>query len=158
VFEEMLNRYLTSNDADFKLPASIEEYTMYNDFKLYEHLANSKNEWAQRIAVKKPYRMVSEIHTTASGQKAQGVYDKLMKKGFDVIWASSKARLSKYHTASSHDLAHPIYVIDSYDLKEKPTPIHESTEIFEKYESARVIDRLYVAPENFSEAQLVLNS
>lgn len=158
IFEEMLNRYLTSNDADFRLPSSIEDYTLYNDFKLYEHLAGSKNEWAQRIALKKPYRMVSEIHSSSSGKKAQGIFDRLTEHKIDVIWASSKARLSKYHSSSTNDLAHPIYVIDSYDLSEKPTPIHESTEIFEKYESARVIDRLYVAPEKYAEAKGILNS
>ncbi len=153
VYEEMLNRYLTSPDCDFQLPASIAEYTKYNDFKLYEHLAGSPNEWAQRIAFKKPYKMFAEFHTTAENTRPEKLRDNLIAEGIDVIWASSKARLSKYHSSSPEDRAYPIYVIDQYDKWDKPTPIDKSTEIFQKYEAARIIDRLYVAPENYEKAQ-----
>ena len=74
-----------------------------------------------------------------------------------MIWASSKARLSKYHSSSADDRAYPIYVIDQYDKWDKPSPIDQTTEIFQKYESARIIDRLYVAPENYEKAQELLN-
>lgn len=158
IYEEMLNRYLDAADADFRLPAEINQYTLYNDFKLYEHLAASKNEWAQRIAFKKPYRMISEIHSAGSNEKAFRIDELLKKNNIDVIWASSKARLSKYHQASDENAAHPIYVIDSYDPSEKPTPIHETTEIFKKYESARIIDRLYVAPDKFEDCQRLIQA
>ena len=46
------------------LPADINEYTKYNDYKLYEHLASVKNPWAQRIAQRRPYRMLIELHST----------------------------------------------------------------------------------------------
>ncbi|MEZ0391916.1 MAG: HD domain-containing protein [Pseudobdellovibrionaceae bacterium] len=157
VYEEMLNRYLTSPDCTFKLPASIDEYTKYNDFRLYEHLAASPNEWAQRVALKKPYKMFAEFHTTAENTRPEKLRDSLIAQGIDVIWASSKARLSKYHAASPEDKAYPIYVIDQYDKWDKPSPIDQTTEIFQKYEAARIIDRLYVAPENYSKAQEILN-
>ena len=70
-----------------------------------------------------------------------------------MIWASSKARLSKYHSGSEEDKAMDIFVVDQYDRKDKPSPINQSTEIFSRYEVARVIDRLYVSPENFAVAQ-----
>jgi HD superfamily phosphohydrolase len=156
VFEEMLNRYLDSADADFRLPADINEYTLYNDFKLYEHLAQSKNEWAHRLAFKQPYKMISEVHSSGQDNKAQQIHDLLTKEGFNVIWASSKARLSKYHQAIQDTLSYPIFVIDSYNPKEKPMPIQETTEIFQKYESARVIERLYVAPERFEDGRRLI--
>lgn len=156
VFEEMLNRYLSSPDCTFKLPASISEYTQYNDFKLHEHLANSKNEWAQRIALKKPYKMLVEFHTTQENTRPENIRKTLEDAKIDVIWASSKTRLSKYHSASPEDRAYPIYVVDQYDRWDKPTPIDQSTEIFEKYENARIIDRIYVAPENYIKAEKIL--
>lgn len=157
VYEEMLNRYLTSPDCDFKLPASIADYTKYNDFRLYEHLASSPNEWAQRIALKKPYRMLAEFHTTAENTRPEKLREALEKQGIDVIWASSKVRLSKYHSSAAEMGSPPIYVIDQYDKWDKPTPIDQTTEIFQKYEAARIIDRLYVAPENFGRGQEVMS-
>jgi hypothetical protein len=157
VYEEMLNRYLTSQDCDFKLPASIADYTKYNDFRLYEHLAASPNEWAQRIAQKQPYKMFAEFHTTAENNRPERIREALEHRGIDVIWASSKVRLSKYHSSAPEHGAPAIYVIDQYDKWDKPTPIDQSTEIFQKYEAARIIDRLYVAPENFTKAQEILS-
>ncbi len=37
IYEEMLNRYLTSKDCTFVLPAYINEYTKYIVYKFYEH-------------------------------------------------------------------------------------------------------------------------
>ncbi len=156
VYEEMLNRYLTSADCDFRLPSSIADYTKYNDFRLYEHLAASPNQWAQRIALKKPYKMFAEFHTTAENTRPEKLRDTLQAQGIDVIWASSKVRLSKYHSSTPEDRAYPIYVIDQYDRWDVPTPIDQTTEIFQKYEAARIIDRLYVDADHHAKAQEVM--
>lgn len=156
IFEEMLNRYLSSPSCTFRLPSSLDEYTQYNDFRLHEHLASAENPWAQRIAQKKPYRMLAEFHNTAESNRPEKVKSALEEMGVDVIWASSSARLSKYHSSTPEDRSYQIWVIDQYDKWDKPTPIDQSTEIFKKYENARIIDRLYVAPENYSRAQKLL--
>lgn len=156
IYEEMLNRYLTSNDCTFQLPADINEYTKYHDSKLYENLAISSNEWAQRISLRRPYRMAIELHNTAESARPERIKDTLESEGIHTIWASSKVRLSKYHSGNPEDRAYPIYVMDQYDRWDKPAPIDETTEIFQKYEEARVIDRLYVAPEKFDAAKKIL--
>lgn len=156
IFEEMLNKYLMSEDCTFNLPANIDEYTKYNDFRLYEHLAGSKNTWAQRISQRRPYRMLMELHNTEESPRPENIRRALDEQGIDVIWASSKARLSKYHTATAEDRTYQIFVVDKYDRWDKPMPIDQSTEIFQKYEDARIIDRLYVAPEKFVKAEKFL--
>lgn len=156
IYEELLNLYLSSPDCTFQLPASLDEYTLYNDFRLHEHLISAKNPWAQRVAQKKPYKMLAELHNTAESNRPEKVKAALEEKGIDVIWASSKARLSKYHSSSEDDKSYQIWVIDQYDKWDKPSPIGQSTEIFKKYESARIIDRLYVAPENYMKAEKIL--
>ncbi len=153
IFEEMLNRYFSSKECQFFIPASSEQYTYYNDYKLYEHLATQKNIWAERISQRKPFKVLLEMHNTSDSPRPQKIKTTLEKAGIDVIWASSKARLSKYHSGSPEDKALAIYVVDQYDPWVKPSPIYDSTEIFQKYEGARIIDRLYVAPEKFSEAE-----
>jgi hypothetical protein len=119
-------------------------------------LRSAKDPWAQRIAERRPYRMLIELHSTGDSQRPSNMKSALEKEGIDVIWASSKARLSKYHSGSTTDLAMDIFVVDQYDRWDQPTPINESTEIFKRYEVARIIDRLYVSPENFARAQKYL--
>lgn len=156
IYEEMLNRYLMSPDCTFVLPSDIQEYTKYNDYKLHEHLASVNSPWAQRIAQRRPYKVLIELHNTAEDSRAEGIKKVLEANGIDTIWASSKTRLSKYHTASAEDRAMQIFVVDQYDRSDKPAPIDQSTEIFTRYEGARIIDRLYVAPENYAHAEKLL--
>jgi uncharacterized protein len=156
IYEEMLNRYLSSKDCSFTIPADIAEYTKYNDYKLYEHLASVKNPWAQRVAMRRPYRMLVELHTTEESPRPENIRRTLEESAIDTIAVSSKTRLSKYHTSSPEDRAMQIYVVDQYDRWDKPMPIDQSTEIFEKYEDTRIIDRVYVAPEDFARAEKIL--
>ena len=158
IYEEMLIRYLDSKDCSFHLPADINEYTKYTDYKLYEHLAHHENPWAQRIAQRRPYRVLIELHNTSESPRPKQIQETLQKEGIEVIWASSSARLSKYHSGTPEDRAYQIFVVDTYDRKDKPAPIDQSTEIFSRYEGARIIDRLYVAPEKFAEAEKILIS
>ncbi|MFP5519310.1 MAG: HD domain-containing protein [Bdellovibrionia bacterium] len=155
IYEEMLNRYLTSKDCTFVLPGDIEEYRRYNDYRLHEHLASVSNTWAQRIAERRPLKVLIELHSTQENSRPEKIKQVLESKGHDVIWASSKTRLSKYH-ATPDEKAQQIYVTDQYDPFDKPTPIGQSTEIFERYEGARIIDRIYVAPEKYEECSAIL--
>lgn len=158
IFEEMLNNYLTSKDCTFHLPADINLYTKYNDFKLYEHLAESKNIWAERISQRKAYKVLVELHTQGDSQRLSLVQNALNEQGIHNIWSSSKARLSKYHSNSADNQLHSIYVVDQYDKWDKPISIDQSSEIFQKYEGARVIDRIYVSPEDYRKAEKVVIS
>jgi HD superfamily phosphohydrolase len=156
IYEEMLTRYLSSPDCQFKLPADIEEYTRYNDYALYEHLATVSNPWARRIVERKPFRVLLELHATAETQRPEKARQALAAEGIDVILSSSRARLSKYHSDTVNDNTNTIYVVDPYDRLQAPVPIQDTTEIFEKYEETRRIERLYVAPEQYTHAaQLV---
>jgi HD superfamily phosphohydrolase len=155
VFEEMLNLYLDSKDCDFRLPSDINDYTRFTDYRLYEHLAASKNEWARRVALRNPYKVIIELHNSVDAKKPSKLKKALEEQGLDVIWSSSKTRLSKYHQAMPED-SFQIYVVDQYDRWDKPTPIDKSTQIFQKYEAARIIDRLYVAPEKHKQAEKIL--
>lgn len=155
VYEEMLNRYLTSKDCSFVLPADLNQYIDYTDYKLYEHLDTVDNNWAQRIAQRKPYRVALELHNQDHNriEKIVGLFQKF---NIDNIYASSKVRLSKYHSSTSEDRMN-IFVVDQYDKWDIPSPVDQATQIFQKYEGARVIDRFYVAPEKFEQAKKIFN-
>lgn len=150
VYEEMLNRYLMSPDCKFVLPADSNEYISYTDYKLYEHLDTVSNPWAQRIAQRRPYRVALELHNQEPS-RIEAIRAIFNRNGIDNIYASSKVRLSKYHSGNPEGRMN-IYVLDQYDRWDQPSPVDQATQIFQKYEGARVIDRFYVAPENFDQA------
>jgi hypothetical protein len=97
-----------------------------------------------------------EQHNTSESDRPELIKKSLEDEGIEVIRTSSKARLSKYHTTSPEERALQIYVVDQYDRWAQPAPINQTTEIFQRYEGARIIDRIYVAPENFAKADAIL--
>lgn len=152
IYEELLNRYLSSAECTFRLPGNIEEYIGCNDYALYEHLASIDNEWARRITERRPYKMLFELHSVEASDRTDKMKLALEKQGFSIILANSTTRLSKYHMASPEERAFPIFVVDQYDPLAEPYPIEQTTEIFQKYEEIRRIERLYVAPEDYKPA------
>ncbi len=149
IYEEMLTRYLDSPDCTFKLPAILDKYIKCTDYSLYEHLneAQNKSIWAKRIANREPYKVLYETHSDDGSEKIEQIKKTLKSKDVDLIYVSSEARLSKYHGATNQDLAYNIYVLEQYDKSIAPTKIQDTTEIFSRYEKIRMIERIYVSPE-----------
>lgn len=156
IYEEMLTRYLESPECAFSLPFEVSKYLLCNDYSLHEHLAQVSNVWARRITERKPYKVLFELHVTDDNPRIEALRRVLEAAGIDTIVASSRARLSKYHGGEPSERAGKIYVVDTYDRWSKPYPIFESTEIFKKYEETRRIERLYVAPEKYDQAETIL--
>ncbi len=166
IYEKMLYKYLTSKDCDYKLPSSIEDYISYTDFSLYENMASSKNLWAQKITKRQPFKIVFEDHVTSplfenhetlsEPSRTEQINNKFKEEGIETILANSKSRLSKDCKTDSKPLT--IYVLDSLDPHAHPSSIDLCTEIFQKYEKARVIERIYVGPEDMEEAKKILKS
>lgn len=155
VYEEMLNRYLTSKDCKFFLPSDSKEYINYTDYKLYEHLDTVNNAWAKRISERRPYKVALELHNQESS-RIENLKNIFNSQTIDFIYASSNARLSKYHSGNQSDRMN-IFVIDQYDRWDQPSPVDQATQIFQKYEGARVIDRFYVAPDNYELTKKILS-
>jgi HD superfamily phosphohydrolase len=158
IYEELFYRYLTSKDCTFAVPSDIEEYVDCTDSALFTHLAKVQNPWARRMVERKPYRMLFELHSNTETDRPSRMASALEAAEIPVIHSNSQARLSKYHGASEIDKALQIYVVDQYDFKADPFPIEQTTEIFQKYELTRRIDRLYVPPEVYERGEKVLQS
>jgi len=156
IYEEMLTRYLASPDCKYFLPSQIEDYVKFHDYSLYEHLAQVDNIWARKITERRPYKMLFELHSVEETHRPEEMSRVLRSEGIDVILASSRARLSKYHSPNPIEKSLPIFVVDHLDFLGKPVPIEECTEIFQKYEETRRIERLYVAPEEYAQARKIL--
>lgn len=156
IYEELLFRYFGSPDCAFVVPSEIEEYIHCTDYSLWRHLSKVPNEWARRMAERRPFRMLFEMHSNNETNRPALITATLEAEGIATIHSSSQARLSKYHGGSAVDKALQIYVVDKYDFKAQPYPIEETTEIFHKYEDIRRIDRIYVPPEEYERGEKLL--
>ena len=156
IYEELLYRYLISKDCRYRIPGDIEKYIQFTDYGFYQHLETEENPWAKRIAERRPYRMLFELHSVEASSRMENMKSVLKSEGVMAIVASSTARLSKYHSSDPVEKSFPIYVVDQYDKRAAPYLIEKSTEIFQKYKEIRRIDRLYVAPEDFDRAEKIL--
>ena len=155
IYDEMLHRYLTSDECTFRLPADINEYLDCDDYSLQQHLRQSENDWAKRIAEKKPFKMAYEFHATKETDKVEKLKIALENADIKIIHSSSVARLSKYHPSSPEHEGQEIFVVDPYNPHEPPVSLAKSTEIFQRYEDSRRIERIYVEPEKINEAKRI---
>lgn len=164
IYDEMLLRYLKSSDCRFSLPHQIEDYLQFDDYRLYAHLAETKNSMANLIAARRPYRLLYEEHfqyseSPQSHSKNIGrVIERLQAEGFDTISASSSGQLSKYYYPEDPKAGRDIFVIEDNHLDPlKVTKIEEATQIYKKYEDTRRIQRVYVKASEFAQAQKLFN-
>lgn len=158
IYDQILMKYLRSPDCSYSIPSDINEYLKFTDSHLYLHLRSQTNPWAMRINQRKPYRVVFEIHETQDNPRVNNIKKVFEDAGIDCIHTNSQTQLSKYHTSFHTGASRRIYVVDQYDRIQKPYPIEETTDIFQKYEEKRRIERVYVSPENYIEAEKILVS
>lgn len=156
IYEELLYRYFKSPDRSFVVPSDIEQYIACTDYALWYHLGKVDNEWARRMVERRPFRMLFELHSNSKTSRPAQISSSLEGEGIPVIHSSSQARLSKYHSGSETDKQLQIFVVDKYDYNAKPFPIEEATQIFQRYEDIRQIDRIYVPPEMYERAEKFL--
>ncbi|MCO5114712.1 MAG: HD domain-containing protein [Bdellovibrionaceae bacterium] len=158
VYEEMLTRFLKSENCTFSLPSDLQKYIKCTDYALYQHIdeVQDQNTWAKRIATRNPYRVLFEKHSYKNSEAIRDVLNRLEGEGIETIYVSSSTRLSKYQEAQFSMNNYALYVVEEYDKGSTPSRIEDNTEIFEKYGDIRIIERIYVAPEKRSEAQFLL--
>lgn len=153
VYEQMLERYLTGPDCDFKIPADIESYINYDDSFLWQHLRarSATNEWARRIAQYDPYVLTFELHASHNAANAErdpdlmALQDHLKRQKIDFIQTKNRGLMSKY-TGGSSELRKQseIFVMVSDRLTpERFVPLESFTELFRRYETEKFIVRIF---------------
>ncbi len=154
IYDEMLLKYLKSPDCDFAIPADLNQYMFYDDYKLHSHMAKSKNPLAQMISQRKPFKLFYESHDEQSNEGVQ-IYTALTNEGIDFIHTSSTGRLSKYYSGNVHRGPKLFVLEENHISPRKVRPIEETTQIFDQYEDTRKIERLYVNPRDYARAQKI---
>jgi HD superfamily phosphohydrolase len=157
IYEEMLVRHFEHEAKDFLFPAGVEEYLRYDDYMLYTYLAQSGQDLATRIHQNIPYRLLTDEQDPEGARRLDSVEDKLSQQGIPLIRSSSSGTLSHYWKPQG--ITKPknpqIFVVDRNNMH-PVVPLERSTELFSRYASKKVIERIYVPPEFLENARKLL--
>ena len=158
IYEEMLLRHLQSENPSFFLPTDIENYMKLTDHTLIKYLMDSKEFWATRIVNRNPFQLLIERHLDKSPQQLSGLCQTLEQEGISCIHISSESTLSRYNPSpESQKEDYPLYILDTNSHHDdEAIPIEKCTEIFTKYQGARIIERIYIPEEKKRESLQIL--
>jgi len=145
--EKMLERYFTSSENEYSIPADIEEYLHHDDHMLMKVLRASDNKWAKKIIRNSIPAKIFE--TFGNDQLDQmGILEKfLIQEDIDYIKCQSSGRLSKYY-ADGQDRSnkYPLKVIRESSILEEHLlirNINEATDLFEKFSRSHTVNRIH---------------
>jgi HD superfamily phosphohydrolase len=156
-YERMLEEYLHSDNASFRVPSDVEDYIRCDDSLFYEHIRRDAgaNRWARRILERRTMKVALEVHESkgdpSKSAAALEMKAKLKAKGLEFLEASSGKGLSNYVKpnlgANSTVDENTIFVEDHGQRDSAPSykPLEEYTDLFRKYAEQKFIYRIYVA-------------
>jgi HD superfamily phosphohydrolase len=159
IYEEMLVRHFEHEATDFTFPAEVEPYLRFDDYMLYSYLAQSGQDLAMRVYQNLPYRLLTDEQDPESTRRLDLIEERLAQQKIPLIRSSSSGTLSHYWKPQvSLKPKYPqIFVVDRKDLH-PVVPLERSTELFSRYASKKVIERLYVPPEYLEAARSLIRS
>lgn len=160
VYEEMLKRHFASPERTWRFPTDIEAYLPLDDVAMHGYLRAASDEWARRIVERRPYRRVLERHGDSRQVDLTEARQRLTEAGIDHLVAGSTGKLSRYSAmGKKRESAPRIWVIDrSPGSRETRTPLEDATAIFQRYQDARHITRLYVHEDLVARARELLSA
>lgn len=154
-YEQLLERYMSSPECRYSLPAELDAYLQCDDAHLISHLRGASSEWARRIVQQRPYKMAIEAHGRVDQVDLSTQHQQLVDAGLDVMDASTRGALTRGPKPGTP----PIYVIDRpRGLPGRVIPLDQATTIFERYQDEHCIHRLYVDRDDMERARAVLRT
>jgi len=139
-FDELLKRYMRSDDCTYSLSCDLEAYCQTDDAELMANLRASQNEWARRIVNLQPFRVVWEGQGPAGHAELDALYQRLTGAGIDTIAVPGPGVVYGQRKPGIPSL----YVVNRQGHDNTVVPVDEATGIFERYQDERCVGRLYV--------------
>ena len=143
----MLERYFTSSNNEYSIPADIEEYLHHDDHLLMKTLRTSDNIWANKIIRNSiPAKIFETFGLDQLGQ-LEDLENYLTSENIDFIKCQSNGRLSKYYSdAQDRSNKYPLKVIRSSSIFEEHLlvrNINQATDLFEKFSQSHTVNRIH---------------
>ena len=155
-YDYMLHRWLADAAQTFAFPTDPADFASFDDHHLEMALRASHNPWAQRIVGRDTLRLIRELQGDEVDQLRPEIDARL--GDIEGFWISSKSTLSKYHRKVMAGGRYSRLFIRNDPRRGQPAvvPLHESTDLFRKYEEGRQLHRLYTLRENAHAAREAL--
>ena len=137
---------------------AMDEFVRCNDAWLRLRLEASDDAWARRIVERRPIALLAELRTDADRARRPAVDAVLAGAGVEAFWHTAKPVLSRYAVAAGARID-PLLVIETRPPFGRGPRVHrieEVTDLFERYERALRIERVYVRPEDRGRARAAL--
>ena len=151
--EQMLQRYMADPACDYRIPADLEAYLGVDDAALWTHLRGSPDPWARRLVAGRLVRVAVEVGGSPDEVDLRGQQARLEDAGIVVLAAEATGAVFKPPKPGSL----PVYSLDrSPGRPPRAQPLHDASEVFERYQDERCVARLYVADEDLPAARALL--
>lgn len=151
-FDRMLRLYYRESPGEYEIPPEPERYLRCDDVQLLTTLRASSNRWAQRIAGRRPYRLLIEANPYDTGYDLVDIVQTLESAGIEHFATESLGMVSKYFGEGENTRTIWVHVPD----QRRFVPLEEYTPLFRRYEREVRIDRVYVDPPRHLEARTLL--
>lgn len=151
-YEEMLKRYMRSEECAYALPSDLEAYRGTDDAELMAHLRGSESEWARRIVEMDPFRVVWEGQGPLGHAQLDSLHQVLISAGLDAIAVPGPGVVYGQRKPGMP----PLFVVNRQGHDKTVVPMDKATGIFERYQDERCVGRLYVPKPEREAARAVI--
>lgn len=151
-FDRMLRAYFREAPGEYEIPADTEAYLACDDVQLLHALRTSKNAWAQRIAHRRPFRLLLEASNYDTGWDFDEVKATLQDREIPYFDTQSQGVVSKYFGAKNEAT---IWV--HVKNQSRFVALEEYTPLYQRYQDRVQIQRIYVEPARAEDARRILD-
>jgi len=160
-YDATLRRWLASVGPEARFPAALSEFVKCTDAWLRTRLEASDDPWARRIVERRPYALVAELRTDGDRAMKPAISDALAQAGVEAHWHTARPVLSRYARSPAEQRVDPLMIVDHrppFGRGPRVVRIEEVTDLFDRYERAMRIERVYVLPEEKAKARAALGT
>jgi HD superfamily phosphohydrolase len=151
-FDHMLRRYYEEAPGEFEIPADPDAFLTCDDVALLHTLRTSKNRWAQRIVTRRGFKRVVQFTERDEGYDIAQLSTALTEHGIEHYSVESRGVLSKYFDEGASP---SLYVLDKDSGR--LTEISAYTPLYQRFNGAVRLSRLYVRPDQVAAAQPLIS-
>ena len=151
-YELLLQRCMTTEDCDYRLPADMDGYLVADDAQMLSWMRGSDNPWARRIVDGHPYKVALELYTEPGETDMTLRLQALEAAGIDAMLDSAVGAIFEKRKPGKP----VIYVHDSDRQRRDFIPLDEAAGSFRGARTKLCISRLYVPREDRERARALL--
>lgn len=158
-YDATLRRWLASVGDEARFPSDLAEFVRCTDAWLRTRLEASTDPWARRIVERRPYALIAELRTDADRARRDDIAAALATAGIEAHWHTAKPVLSRYARSPREARVDPLMVVDHrppFGRGPRVARIEDVTDLFDRYERAMRIERVYALPEDKARARAAL--